>query len=81
MELLRDEARPPETSLDVTVAVCNIPGDPLWQTKSTSQWHRASIGRGRGGTAIRRSVAEILEDLFYRPDAVRRHRRRDQVED
>eukprot|EP00965_Chrysotila_dentata_P069810 2306290-Pleurochrysis_carterae.AAC.1 len=42
MELLRDEAHPPETSLDVTLAVRNIPGNPSWQSKSTSQWHRAS---------------------------------------
>eukprot|EP00965_Chrysotila_dentata_P014218 471413-Pleurochrysis_carterae.AAC.2 len=80
IELLRDEAHPPKTSLDVAIAVCNIPGNPSWQSKSTSQWHRASVGRGRGGTAIRRSLAENLEDLSYRPDAMRRLRRRDQVE-
>eukprot|EP00965_Chrysotila_dentata_P149185 4927061-Pleurochrysis_carterae.AAC.1 len=80
MELLRDEAHLPETSLDVTIAVRNLPGNPLWQSKSTSQWRRANVGRGRGGTAIRRSVAENFDDLFYRPDAVRRLRRRDQVE-
>eukprot|EP00965_Chrysotila_dentata_P068010 2249657-Pleurochrysis_carterae.AAC.2 len=79
MELLR-EAHPPETSLDVTIAVCNIPGNPSWQSKSTSQWHRASVGRGRGGTVIRRSMAEKLDDLSYQPDAVRRLRSRDQAE-
>eukprot|EP00965_Chrysotila_dentata_P254862 6212019-Pleurochrysis_carterae.AAC.1 len=35
MELFLDEARIPEKSLDVTVAVCNIPGNLSWQPKST----------------------------------------------
>eukprot|EP00965_Chrysotila_dentata_P200609 6180068-Pleurochrysis_carterae.AAC.3 len=53
---------------------------PLRITKSTSQRHWASVGKGRGGTTIRRSVAENLEDLSYRPDAARRLRRRDQAD-
>eukprot|EP00965_Chrysotila_dentata_P212654 6187166-Pleurochrysis_carterae.AAC.3 len=35
-ELLHDDAQPPETSLDVTIAVRNRAGNPFWQSKSTA---------------------------------------------
>eukprot|EP00965_Chrysotila_dentata_P247093 6207544-Pleurochrysis_carterae.AAC.1 len=48
MELLRDEAHPPKTSFDVTIAVRNlVPGNASWQSKFAAQHHRASVGRGR----------------------------------
>eukprot|EP00965_Chrysotila_dentata_P117710 3889459-Pleurochrysis_carterae.AAC.1 len=38
MELLRDKAHPPETSFGVTIiGVHNLPGNPLWQSKSTAR--------------------------------------------
>eukprot|EP00965_Chrysotila_dentata_P023493 778740-Pleurochrysis_carterae.AAC.3 len=40
-------------------------GQPSWQNKSTAQHHRAGVHSGRAGTAIRRSLAENLEDLLY----------------